>query len=143
MILFFIAYILLLPLTLINFFVVRKRGYFKSTAISIDIFANREFRATWNKFFRTEKGYKFGQENETISSALGKNQRKGTLTKTGNLVCSVLNFLDNNHCEKSIKEMEFVLGRKATEDEQRAIEEAIKVLDNAGLELIGTRPKDR
>jgi len=143
MILFFVAYIFLLPLTFINFFVVRKKGYFKSTAISIDIFANREFRATWNKCFRTENGYKFGQENETISSALGKNQRKRTLTKAGNLVCSALDFLDKNHCEKSIKEMELVLGRKATEDEQRAIDEAIKVLDNAGLELIGTRPKDR
>jgi len=103
-ILFLIAYILLLPLTIINFFVVWDKGYFLSTAINIDKFANREFRATWNKYLKTENGYKFGKETETISSALGKNKRDNTLTKTGRLVCNVLDFLDKNHCIKSIRE---------------------------------------
>ena len=102
MILFLISYILFLPLTIINFFVVRNKGYFKSTAISIDKFANREFRATWNKYLKTESGYKFGNDNETISSALGKNQRDKTLSKTGKVVCFVLDKIDENHCEKSI-----------------------------------------
>src|SRR6476620_7537605 len=103
-ILFLIAYILLLPLTIINFFLFWDKGYFLSTAINIDKFANREFRATWNKYLKTENGYKFGKETETISSALGKNKRDNTLTKTGRLVCNVLDFLDKNHCIKSIRE---------------------------------------
>lgn len=101
-ILFLIAYILFLPLTLINFLVVRNKGYFLSTAINIDIFANREFRATWNKFLKTEQGYNFGKVGETISSALGKNQRDNTLTKTGKTLCSILDFFDKEHCKKSI-----------------------------------------
>lgn len=102
MILFLIAYILFLPLSIINFFVVRKKGYFKSSAISIDVFANREFRATWNKFLKTQQGYKFGNVGETISSALGKNERDNTLTKTGKILCSILDFIDKEHCRKSI-----------------------------------------
>jgi hypothetical protein len=105
MILFLIAYILMLPLTIINFFIVRDKGYFKSTAINIDMFGNREFRSTWNKFLIKEDGYKFGDSRETISSALGKNKLKGTLTKTGEVLCWILDAIDNNHCVKSIKEL--------------------------------------
>jgi len=36
-----------------------------------------------------------------------------------------------------------VLGRPATEAEQKAIQHAIDILASEGLELIGTRPKDR
>ena len=101
--LFIIAYILMLPLTIINYFMVdNKKGYFLSTAMNIDIFANREFRATWNKLLITEQGYKFGTIGETISSALGKNQRDNTLTKTGKILCSILNFIDKDHCKNSI-----------------------------------------
>jgi hypothetical protein len=103
MILFLIAYILILPLTIINFFVVRDKGYFKSTAINMDMFGNREFRATWNKFLITKDGYKFGDPRETISSALGKNKLKGTLTKTGKVLCWILDTIDKDHCIKSIK----------------------------------------
>ncbi len=105
-ILFLVAHVLLLPLTIINYFVVKnKKGYFLSTATNLDIFANREFRATWNKYLRTENGYLFGREGETISSALGKNKRDVTLTKTGRVLCDILDFLDENHCIKSIKEL--------------------------------------
>lgn len=94
---------LYLPMTLINFmYVDRKEGYFRSSAITIDKLANREFRTLWNKFLRTKEGYKFGAEKETISSALGKNQRDKTLTKTGNTLVKILNFLDKNHCLKNI-----------------------------------------
>lgn len=104
-ILFLIAYVLFLPMTFINFLTVRKKGYFKSTAVNIDIFANREFRATWNKHLITFGGYKFGKEGETISSALGKNKKQGTLTKTGNILCKVLDFIDKDHCIKSINNL--------------------------------------
>ncbi len=101
--LFIIAYLLFLPLTVINYwYVENKKGYFKSSAISLDKFANREFRTLWNKFLRTENGYHFGVIGETISSALGKNERDNTLTKTGKKLVWLLNKLDNNHSIKSI-----------------------------------------
>lgn len=105
LILFFIAYVLFLPMTFINYFTVKEKGYFKSTAINIDIFANREFRSTWNKYLKTEHGYKFGKEGETISSALGKNKINGTLTKKGQWLCNILDFLDKDHCVKSINNL--------------------------------------
>lgn len=102
-VLFAIAYLLFWPLSLINFFYVEnKNGYFKSSALSLDIYANREFRTLWNKTLRMNSGYKFGAEGETISSALGKNQRDGTLTKKGKRLVSFLDWLDDNHCENSI-----------------------------------------
>jgi len=51
------------------------------------------------------ESYKFGDVRETISSALGKNQRDKTLTLFGKLVCNILNFLDKNHCQKMFKEL--------------------------------------
>ena len=49
LILFLIAYILFLPISFINFLFVRNKGYFKSSAINIDKFGNREFRTSLNK----------------------------------------------------------------------------------------------
>lgn len=101
--LFLIAYILFLPLSLINFLVVKnKKGYFKSSAINLDKFGNREFRTLLNKTLIIENGYKFGSINETISGVLGKNERDKTLTKTGKRLVFILNKLDKNHCFKSI-----------------------------------------
>lgn len=108
MILFFIAYLLYFPLTFINFMIVRKnakdkgKGYFRSSAVTIDKLGNREFRTLWNKTLRTESGYEFGNFGETISSALGKNERDGTLTKSGKRLVWLLNKIDQGHCEKSI-----------------------------------------
>jgi len=103
MILFILAYILYLPLSLVNWlFVKDKSGYFKSSAINLDKFANREFRTLLNKVFITDEGYKFGNINETISSVLGKNQLTGTLTCTGKALVWILDKIDNNHVIKSI-----------------------------------------
>lgn len=108
--LFLVAYVLLLPLTLINFFVVsmtskdNAKGYFRSTAINIDKFGNREFRKLWNLTLRTKNGYEFGNPEETISSALGKNERDGTLSRTGKVLIWILNVFDKNHGLKSIVE---------------------------------------
>jgi hypothetical protein len=99
--LFIIAYLLYWPLTLINYFVVEnKKGYFKSSAITIDKLANREFRTLWNKTLRLESGYSFGAENETISSALGKNIQMQALTKTGKILVFILT---KDHCIDAIE----------------------------------------
>lgn len=101
--LFIIAYILFLPLTIINYwYVENKKGYFLSTARNLDIFANREFRALWNKVLIKPEGYQFGKEGETLSSALGKNQRDKTLKQKGKELVWILDKLDKNHCINAI-----------------------------------------
>jgi hypothetical protein len=101
MILFIIAYILFLPLSIVNWlFVKNKSGYFKSSAINLDKFGNREFRTLFNKTLAT--GHRFGDIEETISSVLGKNQLTGTLTGLGKALVWILDKIDNNHAIKSI-----------------------------------------
>ena len=108
LLLFLFAWILIPPLTVWNLIIVNRKygntkGYFRSTALSIDIWANREFRTLWNDKLRIDSGYEFGKENETISSALGKNQRDNTLTNCGKILVAILDFFDENHCENSIR----------------------------------------
>ena len=111
--LYFVAIILYVPLTIINtILVLSKYGwkfktiddYFYQTAVDIDKFANRNFRTLWNETLQ-KNGYQFGDERETVSSALGKNKRDNTLTQTGKILCDLLDRLDENHCIKSIKEL--------------------------------------
>jgi hypothetical protein len=104
MILFIIAYILYLPLSIINWlFVKDKSGYFKSSAVNLDKFGNREFRTLFNKTLINDKGYRFGNINETISSVLGKNQLTGTLTNIGKILVWILDKIENDHSLKSIE----------------------------------------
>jgi hypothetical protein len=100
--LFLIAWILFIPLSIANFFLVWDKEYFFSSALSIDKFANRELRTLWNKTLRKDNGYAFGKLDETISSALGKNKRDNTLTKAGKILCLILDKIDKNHCINSI-----------------------------------------
>ena len=111
--LYFIAIILYVPLTIINTILVLSKygwkfktidNYFYQTAVDIDRFANRNFRTLWNETLQ-RNGYQFGDERETVSSALGKNKRDNTLTQTGKILCDILDRLDENHCIKSIKEL--------------------------------------
>jgi hypothetical protein len=101
--LFITAWVLVLPLTIINFFAVKSKDYFRDTALNLDKFGNREFRTLFNKVLITKKGFQFGDHNETISSVLGKNQINKTLTKTGVILAKILDTLDKNHCKNSIK----------------------------------------
>ena len=108
LLLFLFAWILIPPLTVWNLIIVNRKygntkGYFRSTALSIDIWGNREFRTLWNSRLIIEGGYQFGREGETISSALGKNKLMGTLTKEGNKLANILDKIDTNHCIKSMK----------------------------------------
>lgn len=116
-ILYMITYILDPICMLVNFFVVlwknvKTRGFFKtiggyflSDAVSRDEFANYNYRTLWNTFLRTSNGYKFGRKDETISSALGKNQRDKTLSWFGIFICFILDKLNKEHCKNSIAEI--------------------------------------
>ena len=100
-ILFVIALILIFLLTIVNFFEVKhKQGYFRSTAINLDIWGNVEFRTFWNNHLIKETLINpFGYQGETISSVLGKNILTNNLTNTGKvLVC----ILTKKHCLDAI-----------------------------------------
>lgn len=112
--LFILAYALFIPLTIMNIpFVLwkhRKRRaffrtlneYFLEEATAMDRYGNRSLRTLWNYTLQKD-GYPFGNINETISSVLGKNQFKGTLTLTGKILVWILNTLDKNHCANAVK----------------------------------------
>ena len=100
LILFIIAYVLYFPLTLINFCLVRNKGYFRDSALTLDKLANREFRTLWNKALINENGYPFGNIEETISAVLGHNIQQKTLTKTGKVLVFILT---KKHCLDAIE----------------------------------------
>lgn len=85
--LFCVAVFLFVPLSFINLicviYVFKDLNYFKYSAINID---------------------KFGNQNETISSTLGKNGQNNTLSLIGKGLVWLLNLIDKDHCKKSIVE---------------------------------------
>ncbi|TKT89482.1 hypothetical protein [Dyadobacter frigoris] len=76
----------------------------RGIAICIDMLGNACCGAFFNAILITKGGYYFGRTGETISSALGKNQLKGTLTKAGNFLANILDWIDDEHCFNSIQE---------------------------------------
>ena len=106
-----VLFILLEPISFIYVLFIKEKftrkrlaGYWRGFAIAVDCFGNYQYKSLWNRFLRTENGYEFGDFRETISSALGKNQRDGTLSKTGEKLAKILDKIDREHCKKSIME---------------------------------------
>lgn len=100
-----VLFILIEPLNFIFVVIIKRHkasGYFRSLAVGIDRFGNYQFRTLFNAVLRTENGYEFGNFNETISSALGKNELNNTLSTTGKFLVKILNAIDENHCINSI-----------------------------------------
>lgn len=99
--LFTIALILIFLMTIVNFFEVKnKEGYFRSTALNLDIWGNVEFRTFWNNHLIKEKTiHPFGLQGETISSVLGKNILIYNLTNTGKVLVWILT---EKHCIDAI-----------------------------------------
>lgn len=73
-------------------------------ALSIDQTGNVIMADLFNIVLISKDGYKFGNEDETISSALGKNKKQNKLTKVGKMLDWVLDKIEPNH---SIKYIEF------------------------------------
>lgn len=109
LLLFLLAFVLFLPLSLLNFIILifkgKAGGYFLSSAVNLDRFGNYEFRTLFNLTLRKKHGYEFGNFEETISSVLGKNQRDGTLSFAGKCLVWILDKLDKDHCKRAISEM--------------------------------------
>lgn len=121
LLLFIIAWLLIPILSLVNFRTVKKqngtaKGYFLSSAKSIDIWAKMEFRTLWRTYiFHNEWEYLKNYDwycLETLSSVLGKCEADKKLTTKGKGLLSrwfygeslvrFLNKIDKNHCVNSI-----------------------------------------
>ena len=76
--------------------------YLLEIAISIDQLGNVGMQHLLNLIWVKKGGYKFGNRDETISSALGRNNKLGTLTKFGKAIDKLLDFIDKNHSLNSI-----------------------------------------
>ena len=72
--------------------------YCKQIAVSLDQLGN----VVCDKLFNLTMGNGFGNEDETISSVLGRNKAQGSLKLMGKVVALILNKIDKNHVEKSI-----------------------------------------
>ncbi|MEO9511685.1 MAG: hypothetical protein ABJN84_01600 [Flavobacteriaceae bacterium] len=71
-------------------------------AISIDQLGNVIMQHLFNLLWVKAGGYEFGNRDETISSALGKNKQLKTLTGFGKLIDTILDSIDPNHTLNSI-----------------------------------------
>ncbi len=79
-------------------------AYFFDIAVSIDQLGNVVMRDLFNRLLITKQSpYLFGNEDEVISSVLGKNQQLGTLKFLGKLVVGLLDVIDPNHSINSIE----------------------------------------
>jgi hypothetical protein len=76
--------------------------YCKRCAISIDMTGNSFCGELFNKVLAKPAGYKFGDPKETISSAIGKNVKGNTLTRTGSAINFVLSTIQPNHSVQAI-----------------------------------------
>lgn len=87
-------------------FIKRLRAYFFIIALSIDQLGNVIMQEIFNDLLILPGGNRFGNPDETISSVLGKNKLKNTLTRSGIILCKFLDLIERNHVEKSIEQNE-------------------------------------
>lgn len=80
--------------------------YNLNLAIVKDQYGNAVCKYLFNHLLLKKGGYSFGNIDETISSVLGKNKVRGTLSSLGKILDSILNFFDPNHSVKSIDDTE-------------------------------------
>lgn len=101
---------LIFPIALVysffkNILYYKGKNFFLKIGLSIDIIGNTLCEQLFNDFLIVKDGYRFGDSRETISSVLGKNKKKNTLSKLGQLLASTLDTIDSNHCINSIKDI--------------------------------------
>ena len=71
-------------------------------SIALDQLGNVIMQDLFNQLLICKGGYKFGNRDETISSVLGKNVELNTLSKLGQLLNSILDFIEAGHSLNSI-----------------------------------------
>lgn len=100
----FIIIPIALVYALIKLFLKGTKKYFFSIAVSIDQTGGVVCQHLFNDLMVKPNGHRFGNEDETISSVLGKNKATGTLYGIGKALSWLLNAIDKNHVENSIEE---------------------------------------
>jgi hypothetical protein len=78
--------------------------YFLKSAVAIDQLGNVMCQDMFNSLLIKDNSIPFGNEDETISSVLGKNLVKDNLTTLGKGLNFILNQIDPNHSINSIEE---------------------------------------
>ena len=76
--------------------------YLFQLAVSIDQLGNVMMQHLLNTLWIKKGGYPFGNRDETISSALGRNKQEKTLTYFGRVMDRILDTLDPNHTLNAI-----------------------------------------
>ena len=83
----------------------RWHQYFIKMAVSIDQLGNVVLQDLFNDLLLNSNTHqRFGNEDETISSVLGKNKKNNTLSSVGKILTRVLDRLDPNHVLNSIEQ---------------------------------------
>lgn len=77
--------------------------YLFRIAKSIDQLGNVVCEHLFNVILIKNNGYKFGNEDVTISHVLGKNEQTKTLSGAGRLLALLLNTIDKDHNQKAIE----------------------------------------
>ena len=72
-------------------------------AVSIDQLGNVIMQEMFDDLLIKPYGYKFGNEDETISSVIGKNKLMNTLTSAGKFLDWILNIFEKDHSVKNIE----------------------------------------
>ena len=80
----------------------RVGDYFLVSAKAIDQLGNVMCRDMFNSLLIKDDTQPFGDEDETISSVLGRNYMSNNLTTVGKALAWVLNTLDPNHIQDAI-----------------------------------------
>lgn len=77
--------------------------YLFRIAKSIDQLGNVVCEHLLNVTMIKKNGYKFGNEDVTISHVLGMNEKTDTLSGAGKLLALLLNTIDKDHNQKAIE----------------------------------------
>lgn len=83
----------------------KARSLFVWIAISIDQLWNVVCWRLFNDILIKKRWYKFWDEDETISSVIGKNKIKSSLTFLWKLLYKILNTLEKDHSENAIEKL--------------------------------------
>lgn len=77
-------------------------NHYFTLAVAVDQLGNVISAPFFNDIMITKDGHKFGNEDETISSVLGRNYQTHTLRFTGRLLRWALDKIQKDHCINSI-----------------------------------------
>ena len=79
------------------------RQYFRAKAYIIDVDGNVTGKYFWNHTMRKKGGYDFGDPIDSLSYAIGRNNRLRKETFFSEVIeCTLLEPAETDHCEKAV-----------------------------------------